>query len=245
MAHVLEKTITEKPFILTLIPARGGSKGVPRKNALKLGGKPLIAYSIETAKNIDLIDNVVVSTEDQQLADIAIEYGAEIPFMRPKKFAQDKSKIHEAVNYTLLKLQKIWRFPSHYIIVTLFPTHPFRNVEFIRFLVEKAIEGFNVCTVKRLSPGDTNFFRLGSDHTLQLIHEEDTLNQIADNYFYRQTGLFLATHYSARQHTTYLHVENDPITQIDIDNWSDFYLAEEVIRENLFDFGLDYGKCSA
>ena len=66
-----------------MIPARGGSKGVPRKNIRLLAGKPLIAYAIETALASKLIDRVIVSTEDREIAQIALQYGAEVPFMRP------------------------------------------------------------------------------------------------------------------------------------------------------------------
>lgn len=80
-----------KPYILGAIFARGGSKGVPRKNIRPLAGKPLIAYAIECAKSVSLIDRVIVSTDDAEIAEVAKQYGAEVPFMRPKELAQDKS----------------------------------------------------------------------------------------------------------------------------------------------------------
>lgn len=76
---------------IAIIPARGGSKGVPRKNIRLLAGKPLIAYAIETALASDLIDRVIVSTDDMEIADVARQYGAEVPFMRPRELAQDDS----------------------------------------------------------------------------------------------------------------------------------------------------------
>jgi N-acylneuraminate cytidylyltransferase len=76
---------------VALIPARGGSKGVPRKNIRLLAGKPLIAYAIETARASHLIDRVIVSTDDTGIADVARQYGAEVPFMRPRELAQDDS----------------------------------------------------------------------------------------------------------------------------------------------------------
>ena len=69
--------------VLALIPARGGSKGVPRKNVRILCGKPLIAWTIEAARQAKSVDRIVVSTEDEGIASIAREYGAEVPFMRP------------------------------------------------------------------------------------------------------------------------------------------------------------------
>ena len=72
-----------------IIPARGGSKGIPRKNIRKIGGKPLIAYTIMKAKKSKIFSHIVVSTEDKEIALIAKRYGAEVPFMRPKYLATD------------------------------------------------------------------------------------------------------------------------------------------------------------
>ena len=74
---------------ICFIGARGGSKGVPGKNIKKLAGKPLIAYSIESAINSKLFSHVIVSTDDKKIANVARKYGAEVPFMRPKNLATD------------------------------------------------------------------------------------------------------------------------------------------------------------
>ena len=75
--------------VLAIIPARGGSKGLPGKNKKKLCGKPLIAWTIEQAKSCSDIDRIVVSTDDKNIADIAKKYGAEVPFIRPAELASD------------------------------------------------------------------------------------------------------------------------------------------------------------
>ncbi len=80
-----------KPYVVGAIFARGGSKGVPRKNVRLLAGKPLIAYAIETALASALIDRVIVSTEDSEIATVARQYGAEVPFMRPVDLATDEA----------------------------------------------------------------------------------------------------------------------------------------------------------
>ena len=74
---------------VAIIPARGGSKGLPRKNILPLAGKPLIAYSIEYSLNCSQIQRTLVSTDDPEIAEVARRYGAEVPFMRPTELAQD------------------------------------------------------------------------------------------------------------------------------------------------------------
>lgn len=75
--------------VLALIPARGGSKGIPRKNVLPFGGIPLIAYSIEAARRAASVTRVIVSTDNPEIAAVAREWGAEVPFLRPAEFAQD------------------------------------------------------------------------------------------------------------------------------------------------------------
>src|SRR5512135_1117225 len=77
--------------ILALIPARGGSKGIPRKNIRNFAGYPLIAWSIAAAKQSKLVTRVIVSTDDEEIASVARELGAEVPFLRPAELAQDKS----------------------------------------------------------------------------------------------------------------------------------------------------------
>ena len=87
--------------ILGLIPARGGSKGLPRKNIKPLSGKPLIAWTIEQALASKYLDRVVVSTDDKEIAEISKKYGAEIPFIRPKELARDDSTTSDVILHAL------------------------------------------------------------------------------------------------------------------------------------------------
>ena len=75
--------------VLAVIPARGGSKGLPNKNILELVGKPLIAWSIEAASDSKYIDRLIISTDSKEIADVAIKYNCEVPFMRPPELATD------------------------------------------------------------------------------------------------------------------------------------------------------------
>ena len=96
---------------ICFIAARGGSKGVPRKNIRNLAGKPLIAYTIEVALNSDIFSHVVVSTEDKEIKSIAIKYGAEVPFLRPKKLATDKAGMNEVFLHGIRNLHSLgYRF---------------------------------------------------------------------------------------------------------------------------------------
>lgn len=121
--------------ILALIPARGGSKGIPRKNLLPVAGKPLIAYSILQAKQSRWINRVVVTTDDAEIAEVSRQWGAEVPFLRPAEFAGDLSPDIDAFRHALHWL----RTHEHYepdLVVHLRPPGPVRRVE----LIDRAVE---------------------------------------------------------------------------------------------------------
>lgn len=121
--------------IMALIPARGGSKGVPRKNILPIAGKPLIAYSIQQALASRLINRVVVSTDDHEIAEVAREWGAEVPFIRPAWCAQDMSPDIDVFRHALtwFKDQEQYR-PE--VVVHLRPPGPVRQVKHIDEAIE-------------------------------------------------------------------------------------------------------------
>ena len=112
--------------VLALIPARGGSKGIPRKNLIRLVDKPLIAYSIEQARESRFITRTIVSTEDNEIADVSLKYGAEIPFMRPKEFAEDLSPDIDVFKHALLWLKDKEEYQPE-LVVHLRPTGPLRK----------------------------------------------------------------------------------------------------------------------
>ena len=232
-------TVKKKPNILAIIPARGGSKGLPRKNIRDLCGKPLIAYSIEVALNSQLINRVIVSTEDEEIAEISKHYGAEVPFLRPVEMAQDQSNITDAINYTVNNLQKDGYY--HNILIALFPTHPFRTAKLMDFLVEKNLQGYySVNTVKQIKHNDISIFSKNKNQTLTSLLSMNTLNHSQHKKtFFREYGLYIGTGYNSKN-AFYLHTIKDPIGLIDIDSLSDFILAEEVIKERLFNFKGSY-----
>jgi CMP-N,N'-diacetyllegionaminic acid synthase len=111
--------------IVGMINARGGSKGIPRKNIRPLLGKPLIAWSIEVARQVRYIKRVLVSTEDEEIAAIARDYGAEIPFMRPAELARDTSLQFDTIRYNVERLEA--EGDPIDIVVLLQPTSPLRT----------------------------------------------------------------------------------------------------------------------
>lgn len=122
--------------VLAIIPARGGSKGLPNKNILPLLGHPLIAYSIKAALDATLVTRTIVSTDSEHIASVAVEYGAEIPFLRPAEFAQDLSTDLEVFVHALEWLQQQEGYLPDYV-VQLRPTSPVRPVGLIDTCVKK------------------------------------------------------------------------------------------------------------
>lgn len=121
--------------MIAIIPARGGSKGLPGKNIRLLNGKPLIAYAIEEALKSKTVDRVVVSTDDEEIAKISLQYGAEIPFMRPEFLASDTAQAIDNYIYTIDRLER----GSCYAIdafAVLQPTSPLRVAEDIDGAIE-------------------------------------------------------------------------------------------------------------
>ena len=129
----------ENKRILALIPARGGSKGIPHKNITPLAGKPLIQYSIDAAKQSRYVDYVFVSTDDAEIADIAKKNGSNVPFLRPKELASDTAKTIDAVLHAIETLREADEtFDS---LVLLQPTSPLRTAEDIDGAIETFYAG--------------------------------------------------------------------------------------------------------
>lgn len=116
--------------VLAVIPARGGSKGVPKKNIRQVAGKPLIAWTIEEAKKSKYIDRLILSSDDPAIIEVAISYGCEVPFIRPAHLAQDETPGIEPVIHAVQSL------PGYDYVVLLQPTSPLRTFKDIDSCIE-------------------------------------------------------------------------------------------------------------
>ena len=125
--------------VLGLIPARGGSKGVPRKNIKILGGRPLLYYTAKPALESKLLNKVIISTEDQEIADIARTLGIEVPFLRPQELALDTTPTLPALIHALEFMKNELNEEYDYLCL-LQPTNPLRDVETIDACIAKIIE---------------------------------------------------------------------------------------------------------
>ncbi len=125
--------------VVCVIPARGGSKGLPGKNIKMFCGKPLIAHTIAQARQSKYIDRVVVSTEDEEIAQISLEYGAEVPFMRPVELAGDGSRTVDVLLHAIKWLEEADKY-NFDILVLLHTTTPLRAVKDIDSCIKMLVE---------------------------------------------------------------------------------------------------------
>ncbi len=128
-----------KKEVMALIPARGGSKSVPRKNLLSVAGRPLIAYSILHAQSCPSVTRIVVSTDDDEIADVARQHGAEVPFKRPAEAATDMATDFQVFHHALRWLQAEQSYCPE-LVVHLRPTGPVREPQLIERAVQLMLE---------------------------------------------------------------------------------------------------------
>ncbi len=121
--------------VLALVPARGGSKSMPRKNLREVGGKPMVVHSIEHALKASTITRVILTTDDREIAEVGASAGAEVPFLRPSEFARDLSTDYEFVHHALTWLRDNEQYTPD-LVVQLRPTTPIREVR----LIDRAVE---------------------------------------------------------------------------------------------------------
>ena len=122
---------------IAIITARGGSKRIPRKNIKEFCGKPIIAYSIEAAKQSGVFDEIMVSTDDEEIAEVARKYGANVPFMRSEKTASDYATTGDVIDEVLTEYEK--RGQTFDIVSCIYPTAPFIRAE-------RLVEGMKLIT---------------------------------------------------------------------------------------------------
>lgn len=165
--------------ILALIPARGGSKSLPRKNLLNMLGRPLVAWSIHHAQTSKYVNRIIVSTDDEEIAQVARAWGAEVPFLRPARFAQDMSPDIDVFRHALQWLQaKEGYVPD--LILHLRPTGPARRVNVIDAAIEKILGSPQVDSLRSSSLAIQSPFKmwfLQEDGTMKPVITHDTIQE--------------------------------------------------------------------
>jgi pseudaminic acid cytidylyltransferase len=218
---------------LAIITARGGSKRIPRKNIRLFCGKPIIAYSIQAAINANYFDEVMVSTDDEEIADIAKAYGATIPFMRSAPTASDHATTAEVLMEVLQEYQKRSLYPE--FACCIYPTAPFvtsHNLMASHNLLLENQEINNVMSVTRFSYPIQRALKFENDK-IALFNPEHLLTRSQDlqpgyhdagQFYWLRTAAFLSTPNLISEKTTGFVL---PEWQVqDIDNEDDWILAE-------------------
>jgi CMP-N,N'-diacetyllegionaminic acid synthase len=226
--------------ILGLIPARAGSKGVPRKNIKLLGGKPLIAYTIESAMDCDLIQDVVVSTDCQEIMDIATKYGADVPFLRPDELANDSAKSIDVVIHALEYLKHLGR--EYDAVILLQPTSPFRKKGFL----DEAIQQYkkdNLDSLISVLPVPTEYnphwvFEVNENGFLKLSTGDDTIisrRQDLPEAYIRDGSIYVTSAEVILKKKTFYgkklgYIVHDNNCHVNIDTIKDWEFAENLVK---------------
>ena len=223
-------------MLVGLIPARGGSKGIPRKNIRNFCGKPLIYWTIKAAIKANCFDRLIVSTDDLEIAKIAKMAGAEVPFIRPEHLAND-----EASGYSVVK-NLLENIPEAEKIITLQPTSPLRRVEDIKGII-KFFKSSNTESVVSLTLANKHpswMFNISSTNKMIPVTNEEipSCRQQLSNVYVLNGSLYLGTR-------DFYIKEKKMITKntlgyimpkeisIDIDDEIDWEIAETIFKRGL------------
>ena len=166
--------------VLAVIPARGGSKGIPRKNIKLLEGHPLIAYTITPALNSSFITDLIVSTEDREIAEISEKYGTRVPFLRPFELATDKALAIPTIQHAVLEAEKLYNKVYEYVLM-LQPTCPFTTVNDIDKSIQKLIDSNadSVISVKDAGAYHPARMKIVSDEKLLLDYDKEEIEMLS------------------------------------------------------------------
>lgn len=229
--------------ILGIIPARGGSKGVPRKNIKEMNGKPLLAYTTEVALEAkDVFHKIIVSTEDEEIAEVARGLGVEVPFLRPKEYATDSSASINLVRHALLTLEESEGI-QYDAVLLLQPTNPLRIKEdiygSIKLLNEKDTD--SVISVGRAVSNHPAYMKKidgnGYLEPYSIAEVEGTRRQDFKPYAYFRDGAIYLTKRDVivnenslwgKRITPYIIPEE---RSVGIDSMLDWHLCEILLKE--------------
>lgn len=188
---------------IAVIPARGGSKRIPKKNIKDFFGKPLIAYSIEVALKSKLFKKVIVSTDDEEIASVAKQYGADVPFIRPKELSDDYTGTGDVVNHAIEYLES--NGESYEYICTIYATAPFLQV---KYLVEgyeklKNSDAVNTFSVTSMPSPVQRSFKLNDNGRCEMFNPEHYMSRSQDlEEAYHDAGQFYWTARSRQKNST-------------------------------------------
>jgi len=229
--------------IIAIIPARGESKSIPRKNIKLLAGKPLIVHTIETALKCKLLDRVIVSTDDKEIAAISKKCGAEVPFIRPRELALDSAPIEPVLQHAVSYIEQNEKSPVE-VVVLLQPTSPFREVSDIENCIEK-LRNEKADSVVTVCEAEHNpyfvMMKFQNDNLVPLLKTEKPITRRQDApKVYRLNGAIYAVRRDVLMNENKLFTDNTKAVimpqerSIDLDRQLDFEFAEFLIKRAVY-----------
>ena len=168
--------------VLAVIPARGDSKGIPRKNLYPLNGKPLIAYTIEAARKSKLLTRSIISTDSEEIAEVAEKFGGDVPFIRPNVLASDTASSIDVVKHAVKELEKADGVRYNYAVL-LQPTTPLRLSEDIDKVVQKLISTQCDTVITMVDVGafhPARMYRIENDRLVGIMEESIAMRRRQD-----------------------------------------------------------------
>jgi len=220
--------------VVAIIPARGGSKGIPRKNVQPVAGLPLIAHSIRDALASPLVDRVIVSTDDEEIAEVSRRHGAEVPFLRPPELAGDFATTESALTHAVewLEGEEGYRVD---IVVFLQPTDLFRDPGWITEAVRLLLEDPDLESAFVGYATHKNYWTVRDERPTKVSHRGYGPRQKKAPVYREDTGLACATRAAlvragqrVGERVHIIHTD-DFRTSIDIHDPMDLWLAEQVL----------------
>ena len=196
--YLIINVFSNTMLITALIPARGGSKGIPIKNIKLFNNKPLIAYSIELSKECKYINNTVVTSDDDDIIDISKTYGADVPFKRPDDISQDLSIDNEFIEHYIQWMLETNPDKLPDLIVQLRPTYPNRTLEHLNKMIEIMIENetyTSLRTVVEMTKSPYKMYRKTNNVLVPLFEEVDGLKEPYNNCRQRLPDIYLHNGY--------------------------------------------------
>jgi len=224
--------------ILAIIPARGGSKGLPKKNIKILGGKPLIALTIEAALSSGVLNRVIISTEDEEIRDISKKYGGEV-LLRPKELAGDGVVLHRVIEHVILHLRKNENYKPD-VVVLLQPTSPLRTAEDINQALEIFLSNECESVIGVYEPSHPLHwsFKQGKKHLKAAFGIEHFRKQRQDlpKFYIPNGSIFISTLENLLKYESFYTKKVLPYVMsaeksVDVNNEVEFMLAELLINK--------------
>jgi CMP-N,N'-diacetyllegionaminic acid synthase len=230
--------------LLAIIPARGGSKGLPNKNIRDCAGKPLIGWTVEAAKQVQDIDDVIVSTDSDAIAQACVAYGAKLPFMRPAELATDEASMLDVLQHAVLHHLDRQGKPFDYVVL-LQPTSPLRTVKHLRHAISyyfdrQTSDQDTLASVYAVSEKYRWLMQISNpDQYIEFCFHTNSNNprrQLLQSLYMPNGAIFIASRKKLAQGfygSQTIPYVMDEESSIDIDSLEDFNRAQEILLSRL------------